>query len=341
VNHQPTDDERLRLLLEQTVADVEPGDGLETIRSRTKGTDMPTPLSAKRPWIWSALGAAVAAAAVIVGFAVLGDRDQDADAPASIVSPSATPSIQPSDPLAVGIYYVGDTPAGPRLYREFHQVPGQSRIQAAVERATMTPTDPDYRTDWPTGSIVGANFDGIGVNGQYTITLSDGSLRERPVGMSKQEAQIAVEALIYTVQASGQTRAPVQFFLGQNPIDQVYGVPTSEPLAEGNPLDVLSLVSITSPEEGATVSRQFEASGVANSFEANVPWQIMQGDRVVKSDATMAAGAYEDKLFPWHVSIDVSDLAPGSYTFMAMTDDPSGGAEGNGPYTDTRTIVIL
>ena len=55
----------------------------------------------------------------------------------------------------------------------------------------------------------------------------------------------------------------------------------------------------------------------------------------------MAAGWGEDKLFPWHVSIDVSDLAPGSYTFMAMTDDPSGGAEGNGPYTDTRTIVIL
>ena len=37
--------------------------------------------------------------------------------------------------------------------------------------------------------------------------------------------------------------------------------------------------------------------------------------------------------------IDVSDLAPGTYTFVAMTDDPSGG-EGLGPFTDTRTIIV-
>ena len=39
-------------------------------------------------------------------------------------------------------------------------------------------------------------------------------------------------------------------------------------------------------------------------------------------------------------TIDVSDLAPGTYTFVAMTDDPSGGAEGFGPITDTRTIIV-
>ncbi len=32
-----------------------------------------------------------------------------------------------------------------------------------------------------------------------------------------------------------------------------------------------------------------------------------------------------DKLYPWETEIDVSDLAPGDYTFAAMTDDPSGG----------------
>ena len=42
----------------------------------------------------------------------------------------------------------------------------------------------------------------------------------------------------------------------------------------------------------------------------------------------MAEGA--DKLYPWTVSVDVSGLAPGDYTFVATNDDPSGG-EGVGP----------
>ena len=81
------------------------------------------------------------------------------------------------------------------------------------------------------------------------------------------------------------------------------------------------------------------ASGVANSNEANVPWQIRQGDKVVKSGFSTAQG-WMDKLYPWESDpIDVSDLAPGEYTFVAMTDDPSGG-EGFGPQVDTRTINI-
>ena len=46
-----------------------------------------------------------------------------------------------------------------------------------------------------------------------------------------------------------------------------------------------------------------------------------------------------DKLYPWETEVDVSDLAPGTYTFVAMTDDPSGG-EGGGPTEDTKTIIV-
>ena len=53
-----------------------------------------------------------------------------------------------------------------------------------------------------------------------------------------------------------------------------------------------------------------------------------------------AAGCGVDKLYPWEVEVDVSTLAPGTYTFVAMNDDPSGGAEGHGPDVDTRTIVV-
>ena len=54
----------------------------------------------------------------------------------------------------------------------------------------------------------------------------------------------------------------------------------------------------------------------------------------------MAQGWGPDKLFPWELTVDVSTLAPGTYTFVAMNDDPTGGAEGHGPATDSRTIVV-
>ena len=47
-----------------------------------------------------------------------------------------------------------------------------------------------------------------------------------------------------------------------------------------------------------------------------------------------------DKLYPWETEVDVSDLEPGTYTFVALTDDPSGGAEGGGPTEDSKTIVV-
>ncbi len=60
---------------------------------------------------------------------------------------------------------------------------------------------------------------------------------------------------------------------------------------------------------------------------------------VVLTYSAMAKG-WEGRLYPWQAEIDVSGLAPGTYTFVAMTDDPTGGAEGGGPTSDTRTIVV-
>ncbi len=120
---------------------------------------------------------------------------------------------------------------------------------------------------------------------------------------------------------------------------RLLGLSTELEFRQAPPLDVLALVSVTSPEEGATVSGSFTASGVANSFESNVPWEIREGDTVVAQGFATADG-WMDRLYPWTTEVDVSDLAPGTYTFAAMTDDPSGGAEGAGPTEDTKTIVV-
>jgi hypothetical protein len=46
-----------------------------------------------------------------------------------------------------------------------------------------------------------------------------------------------------------------------------------------------------------------------------------------------------DRLYPWETEIDISGLAPDQYTFVAITDDPSGG-EGGGPTEDSKDFTV-
>jgi hypothetical protein len=143
------------------------------------------------------------------------------------------------------------------------------------------------------------------------------------------------------VQGAAQERAGVQFLLAGQHTDQVLGEPASEPLTNAPLTATVTLMNITQPEEGMVVSGgTLEAEGVANAFEATFQWEIRLADQVVASDFGMAEqGGQVDKLFPWTVSIDLSGLAPGEYTFVATNDDPSGG-EGNAPDSDSKTFVI-
>ncbi|GAB3764064.1 hypothetical protein FB382_001035 [Nocardioides ginsengisegetis] len=346
------DEARLAELFHDAVSEVEPSDALDSIRSRTKVT----PMSARRsnPWRYALLGA-VATAAVIGAIAFAGDNlgltssDDDNPGPAQQShhgkptqgsdSSQSPDSPSPTEPAAsdftVAAYYLGDTPQGVRLYREFDAVTGTDKLDAAVHALSAPPSDPDYSTPWPEGTFTGASYNGDFIS----IDLADSSLHDRPSGMSEEVAKEAVQQVVYTLQAAVQARAGVQFTMGGNPIDQVLGVPTSEPIANDKQIDVLSLVSITSPEEGDSTSGTLSISGVANSFEANVPWQILQDGKVVQDGFVTAEGAYGNDLYPWHDEVDVSPLPAGTYVFKASTDDPSGG-EGGGPFVDTRTFTL-
>ena len=271
-------------------------------------------------------------------------RGSAATASGPAATSGAAPTTQP--PSIAGpdapraVYYVGDTAHGPRLFRYFEPNDtgepdhGTGRV---IGLLIATPSDPDYRTLWPLGSLESLQLDGD----LATVALRDVSVHDRPSSMSEVEAALAVEQVIYTVQAAAQRRVAVQFRFNGHPIDQVFGVPTSEPLAHAPQLDVLALVNIADPAEGLVVEDSFSATGVASSFEGTVPWRLEDSDgNVVRHGAAQADG-WLDKLHPWRTGpIDVSDLPPGLYTFIAMTDDPSGGAEGPGPFVDTRTITV-
>ncbi|MEU0313438.1 Gmad2 immunoglobulin-like domain-containing protein [Nocardioides sp. NPDC006273] len=86
-----------------------------------------------------------------------------------------------------------------------------------------------------------------------------------------------------------------------------------------------ALITLSAPAEGATVSESFQASGKANSPEANVPWEVRDSSGETVLEGFVTAEGWMDKLYPWKTTVDVSELEPGTYLFIARTDDTSDG----------------
>ena len=252
-------------------------------------------------------------------------------------SSSAPTASATTDTAAVPVYLVAHTPNGPRLFREFRQVEPDNPLAEAVALMTAgDAVDPDYFTLFPEGGFEDAGFSEAG---QVLVArVADDSWAERPQGMSAREAKLAVQQLVYTMQGVQGQRLPV-IIQDDNGPTSLFGIDSAKCLKAAKQIDVLGLVNVTSPEEGSTVADTFTASGVASSFEATVPWEIRDGDGSVVAEGFATAEGWMGKLFPWETQVDVSGLAPGVYTFVAMTDDPSDG-EGAGPTEDTKAIIV-
>jgi hypothetical protein len=328
-------DDDVRRALHDAVSDVHPHGTIDDIRSRTHQV-----VPMKR-WFLPILAVAAVMAAVVGGaFWLVGDNDK-ASGPSGTksLSPSPTATATTTDGgtarRAVPVYYVGDTAHGKKLFREFQQqqvCAGDECLMKASTTSALTgpPVDADYASPWPAGTGLRAvSYEG----GTLTIDLT-GDLHDRPAGMSQADAQLAVEQLMYSAQAGlGQGRPPVQLLLGGKHSDTVLGVPTAEPLAAGNPDDVLAPVEIDSPADGATVSGTFTVTGRAATFEANVVWELKQGGTVVKKGFTTAQECCT--LAPY--SFEVTAPA-GDYTLVVHDTDESG--QGLPVNEDTKEITV-
>lgn len=327
-----SNDQGLSSLLHEAVADVEPADRLAQVRAAVRRQ------RTRRLWVWTGGGAVIAAAATVAAVALMSSPKTTAGPePGPVTQPPSSSGSTATPPPSVhteAIYYLGASNRGPLLYREFRALTGLATPTSVLDGLTSSPDDPDYRTLWPAGAFAGADQS----NDLITVDLTDSSLHDRPATMTQAEAEASIQQVVYTLQAYAQERLPVQFTLNGNPIDQVLGVPTSEPLANAPILETLSRVNLTTPEEGQEVTDTLEVEGVSNSFEANVPWLIEDSSGTdVASGAITAEGYMDTKLFPFHDSIDVSSLDPGTYTFIVMTDDPSGAGNVD---QDSRTVII-
>ncbi|HLN77273.1 MAG TPA: Gmad2 immunoglobulin-like domain-containing protein [Nocardioidaceae bacterium] len=349
-------DEELRRLLSDAVSDIEPRESLGSIHARTKVS----PMQRKRPWLLGAAAAVVATAATVTAVTMMSNDGTTGSRPPSFAGPSATAGkTQAQEPSAVSkpspstgepsqsaapatvmetvpVYYVGETSHGVRLYREFHRVDtGGDPVAAAVNQAVATsPTDRDYRTDWPEGTTA-AHVDAAPSDVVTVDVRGDASLHDRPADLSKEQADMAVEQLIYTAQAAQQSREAVQLLLNGHRTDTILGVPTSEPLAQADAGDVLAQVWIIEPGEGAKTAAPFKVSGLAAAFEANVQWELKEGNRVVKRGFTTAEECC--RMAPYSFTVNAP---PGSYTLVVHDSDPSGG-EGFAPWQDTKQITVV
>ncbi|MBF4163386.1 Gmad2 immunoglobulin-like domain-containing protein [Nocardioides acrostichi] len=271
----------------------------------------------------------------------------DTSSPSASESSTASASASASggsdgtddDPAPAGtvpVYYAGDTPQGTRLFREFRKVSGDLATGAASMAVSGVPLDPDYRTLFPTDAgIASVSHDGD----RITVTVEAGTPTDRPSGMSRKTARLAVQALIYTAQGALQSRDPVTVVDASGSPVRLLGIDTADGLGNAPQLNVLALVNVTAPEQDSTEPATFTASGVASSPEGNVPWQVSDSSGKVVKQGFATAEGYMGQLFPWEVQVDLSGLPAGQYTFEASTDDQSGG-EGFDPTSDTKAFTL-
>ena len=255
--------------------------------------------------------------------------------PTESSEPPAESTDSPEDTWsALPIYFAGDAPDGLRLFREFTRGTTADALNEAAHIVDGgAANDPDYRTLWPgqTISAVSATDEAI------VVQLEADAFTEAPDGMSKREAKLAIQQLIYTLQGVQQDRLPVQFTRATGPA-RLFGISIEEPIEQAPALRVLNHVNITSPDHGATVSPgPLQIDGVANSFEANVVCSVEEGDR--EPTPFTADGWMGNKLFPFAGELDLSGMAAGAVTISCSTDDPSDG-EGIGAMTDTKVVTI-
>ena len=308
-------DSDLRRLLDDAVSDVHPEGGPEQIRARGR-----RPSAAR--WVPLTLAAAVATILVIGGGAWLAQQQPSNDSPAAGPGPTEAPASQApaeqSRTVDTTVYYVGDTASGARLFPEQHRVEDatETDLQVAVEEALAgEPQDPDYRPGFPNeDATVKASTDGA------TITIDFSREPGALVNMTDEGAELALQALVWTAQAATNSDAPVRFTIDGQPVDRVYGVDTANPVQRTSEDSVVSPVLIDSPAQGAKVPTQFEVTGRAATFEANVVWELKRGDATVRNGFTTAQECCT--LSPYSFTVTAP---PGDYTLVVHDTDESDG----------------
>jgi hypothetical protein len=362
------DGDQLRRLLSDAVSDIEPHDRLAEIQASVRSDPKVVPTTGSGSWIAAIVGTAAVIGVVAYATGTIPGMDHGRDQLTPIAHPQQrphdakpAPTPTPSHPTgspplpgtpgpgatAYAVYYVGSNPWGrPVLFREFHQGPklpdnlagrDQELLHEAVAEAVGgKPLDPDYVSPWAgIAALTDASYT-TGADSSLHIELSGHDLAARPTDMTAPEAKAAVQQLVYTAQAALGKRVPVSFGVNHKPPTTLLGVDISKPVANAPVLRTLSLVNISTPNDGSRVSGRLHVTGVNNGFEGTVVVYLQRNGRKYLVSPTIG-GMGGNRMWPWTVTLDTSKVAPGTYTLVARDDDPSGKGH---PPIDTRTVVV-
>ena len=241
--------------------------------------------------------------------------------------------------VTVPIYFAGETPQGYRLFREFRQVEADNPMEEAVALMVAGDAlDPDYVSLWTSvGSFDSVSFSaGAGRSSRRSRTTTG---PRRPGDMTEEQAKLALQQFVYTRPghpAGAGAGARRRTAPTRRPSSASTPRAASRP---PKPLDVLAFMNVTTPEEGKRSAAP--SPPAVSAARSRPPSSGRSATRAAPPCSTGFATAegWIDKLYPWETEVDVSSLDPGTYTFVALTDDPSGG-EGGGPTEDTKTIIV-
>lgn len=287
--------------------------------------------------------------ALAAGLAGCAGTDELGTGGTPTTTPSATPSATttPTSPATVTptgtlrglpVYWVGESRRSFALYREFRDVPdvGGPVASAVAAMTRLRPLDPDYTSPWRPASRVSASQAG----GAITVDLSADAVSGTQVG--SELAERAVQQLVYTATAAAaQTGNPadmVTITVDGQARDAWGAVHLGEPTRRAPLASVQAHAWVTTPQEGQVLpAGRVSFKGFGTSFEATFSWKVRSSTGAVVAGGSAMGGTGDGG---FGVVAFSAQLAAGSYTVELSTDDPSGGAEGNGPATDDKSFTV-
>jgi len=255
--------------------------------------------------------------AVVVAITVAGCATQGNIAPSA--SPTSVPSTESSAPEILedyAFYFAGETASGFRLFREVHQVSaienelgddkGLNALMMLID-GQLPAFDSDHRNLWNNGSKI----NGITRTGDSaTVDLKLGRM-----SLGSETEQRAIDQIVWTLTANDPTITSVRIIVDGKPIESIAGhVDATKAFTLVDEIDVLASLWINLLDD-SEIMNPVSISGSACTFEANVPWELLQGDSVVQSSATIAETACPDRS-DW--TVELGALASGDYTLRVF-----------------------
>ncbi len=249
----------------------------------------------------------------------------------SNVTPTEKPSQSPTAQLDMAtLYFVSDTGNSFRLFSESHDLKistGDLASDAVSALLSGTqPKDSDYENLWPEDSRLNRL---TVTNGFATVDLHFEQLN---VGAETELR--AIEQILWTLKANNPEITQVEFLRDGNIVESFAGhVDTLEVFQIDEGYQSLATVDLDL-EEGQVVSSGQLVTGLACTFEANVPWELFQNGQLVNSGAQTAQQACPARS---KYSIDLGPLKPGSYLLRVWESSMEDGSLIN---EDTKNFVV-